>query len=152
MPHGRKVGIMAKSKLTKRISVLALALVVSLFVTSVFAGGAFKAQAKDRSVYYRANKELVAPIDGDGYFAVLDEADNLTQMEAIVEVATAVKEFEKAYAEGDYLADDWKQIKKYFALCENACRVKGAEDDNYYLNYTASYRSVSEYCYFHNSS
>ena len=78
MPHGRKVGIMAKSKLTKRISVLALALVVSLFVTSVFAGGAFKAQAKDRSVYYRANQELVAPIDSDGYFAVLDEADNLT--------------------------------------------------------------------------
>ena len=131
---------MTKTKFAKRISVLALALVVSLLVTTVFSSGVFRAKAEEHSLYYTLNESIVLCIDEDAhYFALLDEdpGANFSQMQAIVEVANAVHAFEDAYKESDYLKDDWAQMKKYFALCENACRVKGTEDDNYYLNYSA---------------
>lgn len=136
--RGQKEGIMTKNKFAKRMSVLALALVAALLVTAIFPGIAFRASAKERSFYYTMNEKNIRCIDADAtYFAMLDEADNITQMQAMVEVANAIKAFESAYSEDDYLKDEWKQMGKYFILCENACRVKDVEDDNYYLNYSA---------------
>ena len=137
---------MAKTNISKKISVLAgviVAAIVAVFVAPVFHSGVFAAEHSD---YYNANKELVELIDSDAkYFSQLDIAGDEEGMAAIVSVAQAVRDFEKAYEENDYVAADWADVQKAFRRCRNNCKVSGEDTDlyNYYLSYDAA-RNISE--------
>ena len=133
---------MAKVRSFKILAAVA-AMVASLLaalVVPALKNGVF---AAEHSQYYNDNKELVSLIDKDGFFELLDgngSNSNMTQMQAIVQVATAVYAFEQSYDEADYLEDDFKVIRSIFDSCEFYCKVKDeneSDGDNYYLNYSA---------------
>ena len=130
-------------KRSAAVAAMVASLLAALFVPAL-KNGVF---AAEHSQYYNDNKELVSLIDKDDiYFSQLDLSGNSAQMQAIVEVATAVAAFEQSYDEADYLEDDFKEIEKIFERCEFWCKVKGetTDGDNYYLNYSAFVESNLE--------
>ena len=136
----RTDGIMAKSRRFQRNIIVGL--VVAALAICSLAGGFLpkKVLATEHSEYYVEHKDAVVVIDADAlYFSQLDIEGDTDNMEAIVEVANAVTEFESGYLKTDYLDEDWSKLTKIFRLCENYCKVKGetTDGDNYYANYSA---------------
>ena len=119
-----------KSYLTILFSVImAVCLALTQFVT-------VGAEPADPQGLYDANKDTVAAIDADGYFAqLLDKAKTdaayVPVMESVVEVANAYKDMVDGHKQEDYFASDWTDVSKIMAL--TAAYIKLTADN--YLNY-----------------
>ena len=95
--------------------------------------------AAEYTEYYNNNKQVAAVIDPDDRFTVLYNADNIAQMQAIVKVATAISDFEKAYDAADYFEEEYNRIKNFIDVAKSECKVSSdnyVDNRNYYTVYS----------------